>query len=177
MYLLLQPHPSAASVFCEEVLAQLLNVIPWAHVSRRRPQWIVPASCPAHMILSKSFPLPCPTLPCSSRHLPRSMFAREVDFGQLLIVSLWRFQRNIADCTLASAAIGLRSLCKHHPAGWHAPGQYKAGETSIVLGRASNGCAHGIHQTMSKLDRRYDSQEADESGQCSGSKVLSELCH
>ena len=176
MSLLLRPLPSDASVSYEEVLALPLNVILRAHVSRRRPMWIVPVSCPAHMILSKSFHQPCPTLSCSSRCLPRNMFAPEVDFGQPLIVSPWRFQRSIEGRTLASAAIGLRSLYKHLRAGWHAPWRYKAGETSMALGRASNASAHEIHQTMSKLDRRYASQEAD-GGQCSRSKskVLSAL--
>ena len=177
MSLLLRPLPSDASVSYEEVLALPLNVILRAHVSRRRPMWIVPVSCPAHMILSKSFHQPCPALSCSSPHLPRSMFAPEVDFGWPLIVSPWRFQRSISVCTLASATTGLRSLCKHRRAGWHAPGRHRAGETSIVLGRASNASAHVAHQTMSKLDRRYDSQEADDGGQCSGSKVLSAPCH
>jgi hypothetical protein len=176
MSLPLQPPPSDASVSYEEVLALPLSVILWAHVSRRRPQWIVPASCPAHMILSKSFLPPYPALSCSSRHWPRSMSAPEVDFGWPLIVSPWRFRRSISGCTLASAATGLRSLCKHHRAEWHAPGRYRAGETSIVLDRTSNASAHGIHQTMSKLDRRYDSQEAD-GGQCSRSKVLFAPCH
>lgn len=39
-----------------------------------------------------------------------------------------------------------------------------------MVGRASNASTRGIHQTMSKLDRRYASQEAD-GGQCSGSRV------
>jgi len=141
MSLLLQPPPSDASVFYEGVLALPLTVILLAHVSRRRPRLIVPASCPAHMILSKSFLLPCQSLSCSSRHWPRSMFAPEVDFGQPLIVSPLRFQRSIAGCTPASVAVGLRSLCKHRRAGWHAPGRHMAGETSIVLGRASNASA------------------------------------
>jgi hypothetical protein len=174
--LLLQPPPSDAFVSYEEVPALLPNVILWAHVSLRRPRLIVPASCPAHTILSRRLLPPYPALSCSSRHSPRSMSAPEVDFGQSLIVSLWRFQRSIAGCTLASVAIGLRSLYKCLRAGWHAPGQHRAGETSIVLGRASNACAHVVHQTMSKLDRRYDSQEAD-GGQCSGSKVSSAPCH
>jgi hypothetical protein len=45
---------------------------------------------------------------------------------------------------MASAAIGLHSLYKHRRAGWHAPGRRRAGETSIVLGRASNASAHGM---------------------------------
>lgn len=130
----------------------------------------MPASCPAHMILSRRLLLPCSTLSYSSQHWPRSMSAPVVDFGQPLIVSLWRFQRNIAGCTLISAAIGLRSLCKHHRAGWHAPGRHTVGGTSMMVGRASNASTRGTHQTMSNLDRRYDSQEAD-GGQCSGSRV------
>lgn len=122
------------------------------------------------MILSRRLLLTCPILSYSSQHSPRSMSAPEVDFGQPLIVSLWKSQRNIADCTLASAAIGPRSLCKHHRAGWHAPGRHMVGETSMMVGRASNASTRGIHQAMSKLDRRYDSQEAD-GGQCSGSRV------
>ena len=174
--LLLQPHPSGASVFDVGVLALPPNVILRVRVSRRRPRLIVPASCLAHMILSKSSHPPCPALFCSSRHWPRSMSAPEVDFDQSLIVSPWRFQRSIVGCIPASAAIGLHSLCKHGRAGWHAPWRYKAGETSMALGRASNASAHEIHQTMSKLDRRYDSQEAD-GGQCSRSKVLSAPRH
>ena len=141
---LLQLPPSCASVFYVVVHALPPNVIVWAHVLRRRPRLTVPASCPAHMILSRRLLLPCPTLSCSSQHWPRSTSAREVDFGQPLVVSLWRFQRKIAGCTLTSAAICLRSLCKHHPAGWHAPGRHKVDETCMVLGRASNGCAHGM---------------------------------
>jgi hypothetical protein len=145
MFLLLRPPPSGASVSYEEVLALPLNVILRAHVSRRRPLWIVPVSCLAHMILSKSFHQPCPILSCSSRYLPRNMFAPEVGFGQPLIVSPWRFQRSIEGRTLASAAIGLRSLYKHRRNGWHAPERHRAGETSIVLGRASNASAHAMY--------------------------------
>jgi hypothetical protein len=65
MSLLLLPRPSDASVVYEEVLGLPLDVILWAHVSRRRPQLIVPASCLARMILTRNFPVLCPTLACS----------------------------------------------------------------------------------------------------------------
>jgi hypothetical protein len=139
--LLPQPRPSDASVFYEEVLAPPPNVILWAHVSRRRPRLIVLVSCRAHMILSKSSLLLCPTLACSSQHLPRNMSAPEVEHEQPLIVSPWRFLRKIASYRLASAASDQRSLCKHLRVLWRVPERRRAGETSMVNGRASNASA------------------------------------
>jgi hypothetical protein len=62
---------------------------------------------------------------------------------------------------LASATICQRNWRRHLRIEWRAPGRHRAGETFMAGSRASNASAHE-DQTMSKLDRLYDGQEADD---------------
>jgi hypothetical protein len=167
----LLPPPLGVSVFDEEVLAPSLDVILWVHGSLRTRRLIERASCPVHMILSKNFPLCCSDPACSSRYLPRNMFASEVDFGQPRPVSPLRFQRSIAGCILASAAICRRNWHRHRRVEWHAPGRRRERETFTAYSRTSNAPAHG-GRAMSKLDRSYGRPRSRRHGQCSIDNIL-----